>query len=332
MARAKKPGNQHPPALTLVNLRIFECVARHSNFSRAAEELAVSQPYASTQIAELEQRLGLVLFRRVGRRLYLTDAGTRLHGHAKSLLSQLAIAEARMAELRERVLGRLECATVVIPAQHLLPPFLEQLAETHPGLQVVLHVSGSREVEAMVLDGRVEVGLTLSRTIPDGLDGVEVGRDELVIALGPSHRLAAKATIAPLALAAETLIVREPASGTRVFVETVFAGLGLPLRYGTELNNNEVIKSLVATGVGAAVLSRRAVAEDVRANRLRALTLEGVDLSRPIRVVVKRGQPLTALAETFRRLLLAFCGVDGMAMADAATLPSEPTPAGRTEV
>ena len=308
--KSKPPKPPKQGVLTFANVRTFESVARHNGFSRAADELGVSQPYVSAQIAELEQKLDLILFRRVGRRVYLTDAGNRLYGHAKSLLAQVALAEESMTELRRSVRGRLECATTVIPAQHILPPFLEQLVETHPGLQVVLHVSGSREVEASVLSGRVELGLTLSETIPDDLVGTIIGYDDLRVIVGPTHRCASREAIAPQDLAAETIIVREPASGTRILVESMFARLGLTMRYGPELNNNEVIKSLVAAGVGVAILSSRAVTEDLREGRLRALTLDGVDLSRPIRLVVRKGQALTHAAETFRAALLAFCGID----------------------
>jgi DNA-binding transcriptional LysR family regulator len=312
-ANGKMPGTSKQAALSFSNLRIFEAVARHNNFSRAAEELAVSQPYVSNQIAELEQKLGLILFRRVGRRVYLTDAGNRLYAHASSLLSQLTAAEDSMAELRSKISGRLECATTSIPAQHILPSFLEQLSETHPDLQVVLHISGSREVETMVINGRIEVGITLSQTIPDELEGIEIGRDDLVVIVSPRHRLAQKDTVTLQELTAEPLIVREPASGTRVFVERVFSERGLPIRYGPELNNNEVIKSMVVAGVGAAILSTRVVGEDVRAGRLQALKLEGEDLWRPIRVTVKKSQALTSAADLFRTQLLAFCAGQGAA-------------------
>jgi DNA-binding transcriptional LysR family regulator len=293
--------------LAFSNLRIFEAVARHNNFSRAAEELGVSQPYVSNQIAEFEQKLDLILFRRVGRRVYLTEAGNRLYAHARSLLSQLAVAEDSMAELRSKVLGRLESATTIIPAQHILPGFLEQLADSHPGLQVVLHICGSREVEAAVVNGRFELGITMSPEIPDELEGIEISRDELLVILSPQHRLAQKKTVRPEELTADTWIMREPTSGTRVFIESLFSQLGLPIRRGPELNNNEVIKSLVAAGIGVAILSTRAVAEDIQAGRLCALKLKDVDLSRPIRVVVRRSQSLTPAAETFRSLLLSFC-------------------------
>jgi DNA-binding transcriptional LysR family regulator len=307
LANGLRPTSSKQAVLSFSNLRIFEAVARHNNFSRAADELAVSQPYVSNQIGELEQKLDLILFRRVGRRVYLTDAGNRLYAHATSLLSQLAAAEDSMAELRSKVSGRLECATTSIPAQYILPSFLEQLGETHPGLQVVLHISGSKDVEAMVASGRVELGITLSQAVPDELEGTEIGRDDLLVILSPKHRLASRDTMTIEELADEPLIVREPTSGTRAFIEDLFLRSGLHIRYGPELNNNEVIKSMVVAGVGIAILPTRVVDQDIQSGRLKAVTLEGAELSRPIRVVVRRSQDLTTTAEIFRSILLSFC-------------------------
>jgi DNA-binding transcriptional LysR family regulator len=303
----RHPTSSKPGVLSFSNLRIFEAVARHNNFSRAADELGVSQPYVSNQISELEQKLDLILFRRVGRRVYLTDAGNRLYAHATSLLSQLLAAEDSMAELRSKVSGRLECATTSIPAQYILPSFLEQLGETHPGLQVVLHISGSKDVEAMVASGRLELGITLSQSLPDELEGTEIGRDDLSVILSPKHRLASRDTVNIEELVREPLVVREPTSGTRTFIEDLFSRSGLQIRYGPELNNNEVIKSLVVAGVGIGILPTRVVGQDIQSGRLKALSLAGVDLSRPIRVVVRRSQNLTITAEVFRSLLLSFC-------------------------
>jgi DNA-binding transcriptional LysR family regulator len=151
------------------------------------------------------------------------------------------------------------------------------------------------------------MGITMSPAIPEELEGIEIGHDELLVILSPRHHLAQKGGITPQELSGETLIVREPASSARVFIERVFSELGLPIRYGPEVNNNEVIKSLVASGVGFAILSSLAVAEDVRARRLFAAKLKGIDLCRPIRLIARRGQPLTPVAKTFQGLLVDFC-------------------------
>src|ERR1700716_2123425 len=107
-------------SVTIAGLRIFESVARLASFSRAAEELHVSQPYVSNQVHELEAKLRVALFRRVGRRVYLTESGVLLNRHANEILQRIAATERETAELREVIVGRLDIASVVIASEHIL--------------------------------------------------------------------------------------------------------------------------------------------------------------------------------------------------------------------
>src|ERR1700704_2587920 len=117
MTEYEKPQGPYPPfSITIAGLRIFESVARLASFSRAAEELHVSQPYVSNQIQELEAKLRVALFRRVGRRVYLTESGVLLNQHANDILQRVASTERETAELREVIVGRLDIASVVIAA------------------------------------------------------------------------------------------------------------------------------------------------------------------------------------------------------------------------
>lgn len=140
-------------ALTLAGLRIFESVARHSSFSRAAEELNVSQPYVSTQIHELESKLRTALFRRVGRRVYLTESGALLNRHANELLPRIMGMEGEIAELRKVIVGRLDLATVVIAAEHVLTHALGEFRVRCPEVALNLQVHNSKEVEEAVAEG-----------------------------------------------------------------------------------------------------------------------------------------------------------------------------------
>jgi DNA-binding transcriptional LysR family regulator len=299
------PQGPYPPfSITIAGLRIFESVARHANFSRAAEELHVSQPYVSNQIHELEAKLRITLFRRVGRRVYLTEPGVLLNRHANELLQQIATVERETAELREVIVGRLDLATVVIAAEHILPLALGHFRAQYPEVALNLQVFNSKQVEQAVADGRYELGISLSHSRPDNLKVEEFGVDELVVVVGKRHRLASETAVDPKALAVETLLVREPSSGTRLFVESRFSEIGVRLVYGLELNNNQVIKALVEANLGIAILSWRTVETEVLADRLSSLKVNGLALERPLTLVSHKSHTLSRPASAFRSVLL----------------------------
>ncbi len=305
MTDNEKPQGPYPPfSITIAGLRIFESVARYASFSRAAEELHVSQPYVSNQIHELEAKLRVSLFRRVGRRVYLTEAGVLLNRHAHELLERIVAAERETADLREVIVGRLDLATVVIPAEHILPSALGHFRAQYPEVALNLQVFNSRQVEQAVAEGRYEVGISLSHSRPDNLKVEEFGVDELVVVVGKTHRLAGETTVDPKALTRETLLVREPSSGTRLFIESKFSEMGLRLVYDLELNNNQVIKALVEANLGVAILSWRTVETEVLAGRLSSLKINGLALERPLTLVSRKGQTLSRPASAFRSVLL----------------------------
>jgi LysR family transcriptional regulator, low CO2-responsive transcriptional regulator len=299
-----------PSSLTLVGLRIFESVARHSSFSRAAEELDVSQPYVSAQIHELESKLRTIVFRRVGRRVYLTESGVLLNRHANELLHRIMGMECDIAELRKVIVGRLDLATVVIAAEHVLTHALGEFRARCPEVALNLQVHNSKEVEQAVADGRFELGITLSHSPSDDLEVEKFGVDELVVAVSKRHRLAGEVTVEPAVLSKEQFIVREPTSGTRLFMESKFSEIGIPLTYALELNNNQVIKALVEANLGIAVLSRRTVQAEVATGRLSALKVSGVSLERPLALVSRKKHTLSQPASAFRAILLASCSCD----------------------
>jgi DNA-binding transcriptional LysR family regulator len=294
-----------PSSLTLSGLKIFESVARHSSFSRAAEELDVSQPYVSTQIHELEGRLRVTLFRRVGRRVYLTESGLLLKRHATELLHRITAIESEIADLRKAIVGRLDLATVVIAAEHVLTRALGEFRARFPEVALNLQVHNSKEVEEAVADGRYELGITLSHSPPDDLRVEKFGVDELVVVVSKRHRLAAEVAVKPQALSNESFLMREATSGTRIFVESKFSEIGVPLAYSLELNNNQVIKTLVEANLGIAILSWRTVQAEVATDRLSALRVIGVSLERPLALVSRKKHTLSAPARAFRTVLLA---------------------------
>ena len=305
MKDPEAPQGPYPPSsLSIAGLRIFESAARLASFSRAAEELHVSQPYVSNQVHELEDKLRVTLFRRVGRRVYLTESGVLLNRHANDLLQRIAATERESAELRKVIVGRLDLASVVIAAEHVLPHALGEFRLQNPEVAINLQVYNSRQVEQAVADGRFELGVTLSHSPPDDLTAEQFGVDELVLVVGKRHRLASETVIQPKLLCNETFLVREPTSGTRLFVETKFSTIGINLVHSLELNNNQVIKALVEANLGIAILSWRTVEAEVLSERLSSAKVQGLALERPLTLVSRTHRPLSPPASAFRTILL----------------------------
>ena len=309
MKDPEAPQGPYPPSsLSIAGLRIFESVARLASFSRAAEELHVSQPYVSNQIHDLEGKLRITLFRRVGRRVYLTESGVLLNRHANDLLQRIGATERESAELRKVIVGRLDLASVVIAAEHVLPHALGEFRLQNSEVAINLQVYNSRQVEQAVADGRFELGVTLSHSPPDDLKAEQFGVDELVVVVGKRHRLASETVIQPEALAQETFLVREPTSGTRLFVESKFSAMGINLVHSLELNNNQVIKALVEANLGIAILSWRAVEAEVLSERLSSAKVKGLALERPLSLVFRTQRDLSPPASAFRSILLTSAG------------------------
>jgi len=295
-----------PPSsstLTTQGMRVFEAVARHCNFSRAANELRVSQPYVSNQIIDLENKLHISLFRRVGRRAYLTEAGELLYAHVNRILAGIRDAENSVAQLRQVIVGRLDLAVGIIVAESILPPLLGKLRAQHPEISLNLRVYNSKQVEDAVADGQFELGVSLSHEPPKHLEREELGWDELVLVVSIDHPFAQEPFCMPEQVVRERLLLREGTSGTRLFVESSFSSLGLSIQPTMELNSNQVIKAFAEQNLGVALLSKRAIRNEVESGRLKALPVKGVDLRRPLTLVWRKGHELTPPAIAFRAML-----------------------------
>ena len=293
------------PALTLANVRVFEALARLASFSRAAEALGVSQPYVSAQIAALEARVGVQLFRRAGRRAYLTESGRLLHAHAVRIIATFEDAERSLADARGVVAGPLSIATTATPAACLLPGCLERFLAAYPGVSVSLRIFGSPDVERAVLEGRCDLGVLVSEPVAGGFTVEAVGTDELVVVVSRRHPLAGRGEVTPEELARERFLSREPSSGTRRFVESCFGKIGVHLQYGLELNNNEAIKALVASNLGVSILSRQTVRFELLAGNLAALRVKGLRLVRTLNLITCAVAQLGPAARAVRAVMVA---------------------------
>jgi DNA-binding transcriptional LysR family regulator len=216
----------------------------------------------------------------------------------------MARTESEIAALREVIVGRLDLATVVIAAEYVLPSALGDFRIRYPEVALNLQIFNSQEVEEAVADGRFELGITLSHSLPENLNVEHICNDELVVVVSTRHRLSGKSAVNPHVLASEIFLVREPTSGTRLFIERKFADLGLRLTYGMELRDNQVIKAMVEANLGIAILSSRGVEQEVASGRLHSLRVEGIVFERPLSLVSRKEAVLSLAARAFRSVLL----------------------------
>jgi DNA-binding transcriptional LysR family regulator len=274
-------------------------VARLGSLGRAAAEHGISQPAASARMRQLEGQLGVPLIDRSPRGSTLTPAGALVAGWAQAVADAAAALDASVTALRQERESRLRVAASMTVAEYLLPAWLTALRFTGSGAAVALSAVNSADVAEAVLSGAADIGFVESPDVPHGLRAAPVGRDKLTVVVAPSHPWARRRSgVPPAELAATALVSREPGSGTRSFFEQALrdqAGLERvpPL---AELSSTTAIKAAVAGGAGPAVLSSLAVAAELSAGTLRAVTVTGLNLSRTLRAVWPAGRRLAGPA------------------------------------
>jgi DNA-binding transcriptional LysR family regulator len=287
---------------TLRQLRIFEAVARHLSYSRAAEALYLTQPAVSMQVRQLEENLGLELFEQLGKKIHLTTAGQEFLVYCRNILQQVSDAEAMIGELKGDG-GRLgiDAATT---AGYFTPQLLAEFCKRHPQARVSLNVT-NRETLLQRLD-RNEMDMAIMGRPPQGhdLDATPFMENHLVIIAPAHHPLAGEKRIPMARLAEETFLVREQGSGTRNAMERYFADRNIRLNTGTEMNTNEAIKQAVQAGMGLGILSQHTVKLEVEMRHLSVLDVENFPILRHWYIIHRRGKRLSSIALAFKDFLL----------------------------
>jgi DNA-binding transcriptional LysR family regulator len=295
--------------MTLHQLRIFLSVARHLSYSRAAEELRLTQPAVSAQVRELERHLGGVFFERIGRAIRLTDAGAELLGYAEKVCALVDEARLAMEEFEGLKRGRVAVASVSTAGAYLLPPLLGAFRERHPGISISLEVANRAICQERLLHR--EVDLVVMGRVPEQIphEAVPFLADELVLIAGRSHPLIKAKDITADQLAGEPFIFREAGSGTRLNAEEFLRQRGIAAPVGLELGDTSAVKEAVAAGLGIALLSRHAIRMELALGRLAVLDVHGLPLRRQWYIVHREKQRLSRAAVAFKAFLLTSAGV-----------------------
>jgi len=288
---------------TLHQLKVFEAVARHNSFTRAAEELFLTQPTVSMQVKQLAKAVGLPLFEQIGKRLFLTDAGREMLATCQEIFEQLSQFESAVADLKGLKQGYLRLA-VITTAKYVIPRLLGPFCQLYPGIDVSLKVMNHESVLERLTNNRDD--LYIMTQLPEDLDvsSHPFLENPLVVLAPHNHPLAQEKNIPLKRLAEEPFIMREPGSGTRKAVKTLFEAHGVTVKVKLDLGSNEAIKQAIAGGLGISVLSRHTLALEGTTSQLIILDVENFPIQRHWYVVYPTGKQLSVIARTFFDYLL----------------------------
>lgn len=284
--------------MTLHQLRIFLAVAEFKSFTQAGLQLKMSQPDVSLHVRNLENEIGLRLFERAGKRVYLTQAGEVLREKASLLFSQLRETEQALAEVKGLLRGSLLIGASTTVGLYVLSGPVAEFRKRYPGIDLQLKLANTGPVERMVLAMEVDVGFTLGNPIPQ-VRFEKFMEDEIVLILPPDHRLCKKNNICAGDLDKETFVIRGPGSMTRRVFDELFSRSESRPPIFMELDSIQSIKWAVAEGYGISLVPRHAAFSRSKSPQVCVRRLKDFDFPCPVNVIWNSKTKLSPGADAF---------------------------------
>lgn len=283
--------------MSLRQLQVFEAVARLLSYTRAAQELYLSQPTVSMQIKKLEADIGLPLTEQIGKKISLTEAGHALYQVSRDIMGTLNRFEMEIDDQKGLRTGQLRIS-VVTTANYFAPRLIGKFIQQYPGITVSLDVGNRAHILQRMSQNMDDIYLVGKP--PDSSElGFEPYLANPMVVIAPvNHPLVGRKQIPLVEIADQPFIIREPGSGTRIAVEQLFAQHGHPLNIRMELGSNESIKQGISGGLGLAVISQHTLTSG-DLTELAILDVEGFPISWQWYVGHPQGKRLSIVAKTF---------------------------------
>ena len=291
-------------------LQVFHAVAGVSSFTRAAEQLHMTQPAVTHQIRQLEEELGTRLFDRANNRISLTEAGEEVLGYATRILGLYGEMQESVKTLTGERAGLVTLGASTTVAEYMLPELLGEFRRRFPDVRIRLRVANTDAIVQMVADSAIDLGV-VEGAVDDGrLLVEECRRDELQVLVPPEHPLAERDGIAPTDLLDWPFLFREDGSGTRSVIERYLEEHGIDvaqLERPFELGSTEAIKGAVRAGTGVSILSGATLEKEIRLGLLAVRPLVP-RLERPYHFVRQRQKFRTRLMDELYQFARGYVG------------------------
>ena len=288
---------------TLRQLKVFEAVARNLSFSRAAEELHLTQPAVSTQVKKLEGHAGLPLFEQLGKKIHLTPAGVEMMHSCRVIIQQFRQVEETMTQFKGVSGGTLNVA-VISAGDYFFPKLLVQFAGLHPGVTLNFNVVNREQLLQQLADNVTDLAIMVRPPLEADTVNEPFAPHPYVIVAAPDHVLAGRKRIPVSRLAREPFVVRESGSDTSNSMAEAFGDHMARLNIVMKIRSTETIKQAVIAGMGISFLSAHTIARELQARSLAVLDVQGFPMMAHWYTVHRRHKRLPPVAQAFRKFLL----------------------------
>ena len=289
----------HNGLMDVRDLQVFLSVAKHLNYTRAAEEVNLSQPSVSVRMRQLERDLGSKLFEQLGKKVALTEAGELLIPYATRVIAILEDVRHAVGELNGLERGSLRIGASTTPGMYLVPQTIAHFKQRYPRVEVHLAVKDTRQIEEGVIQNEFDFGFVGGHLAGDEVDVIPWLTDQIVLVTTPKHRLAQKKLVKPQELQKENFIIREPGSATRAAILTHLQKRDVEMNTIMEMENPESVKKAVQSGLGIAFISKFAVETELKAKTLVNVHVRGLDIQRELKIVFRKDKHLSRAAQAF---------------------------------
>ena len=289
---------------TLRQLKIFMTVARLLNYTKAANELHLSQPAVSMQIKQLEGAVDLPLFELAGKQIQLTEAGREMYQYVRTIFQTFEEMEEVLDAMKGLDTGHINIA-VASTVNYFAPRLLAAFSQRYPGIDLSLDVTNRERLMGLLKNN--EIDIVLMGLPPEDIELVyePFMENPLVVIAPPGHPLSAERKIPAARLGEEIFIMREEGSGTRLAMERYFSEQSITISTGMQMTRNEAIKQAVRAGMGLGVVSSHTIELEVETGRLVVLDVVGFPIQRNWYMVYRKGKRLSPPARAFHDFVLA---------------------------
>jgi DNA-binding transcriptional LysR family regulator len=292
--------------LDIHQLEIFTRVAELKNFSRAAQEMYLTQPTISQHMSSLESYLGTKLFDRLGKEVVLTRAGEVLYPYAKQITALRGEARQAMDHFLGKKSGHLILGASTIPGEYIVPPLLGQFKKQYPEIRATLKIGDTEEIVAELLNNKIELGIIGAKIPHPRLKYSPFVDDELIVVVPPGHRWWRKKSIDIQELTGEPFVMREAGSGTRISMEKKLHTSGISkerLKIIAEVGSTTAVKQAIKAHLGISLISERAVEEELRSKVFKKIPVKKVKFTRTFFVIQDKKRTASPLCKAFSQFL-----------------------------